>query len=47
MGGAPGDGNVIDYVSIASTSNATDFGNLTYAGTQGGGGNSNGHGGLQ
>ena len=47
MGGTtPSSVNTVDYVTIASTSNATDFGDLTYTATAGGGGNSNGHGGL-
>ena len=47
MGGqAPSTVNTIDYVTIGSTGNATDFGDLTYTTTAGGGGNSNGHGGL-
>ena len=32
-GTAPGNSDVIDYVTIASTGNATDFGNLTVART--------------
>lgn len=47
MGGAdPSATNVMDYVTIAATGNAVDFGDLTYSATSGGGGNSNGHGGL-
>ena len=37
--------NTIDYVTIASTGNATDFGDMTQAGGQGAA-ISNGHGGL-
>ena len=36
----------MDYVTIASTGDALDYGDLTYTNTAGGGGNSNGHGGL-
>ena len=39
--------NTIDYVTIGSTGDASDFGDLSYSTTSGGGGNSNGHGGLQ
>jgi hypothetical protein len=42
---APGYSNVIDYVTIASTGNATDFGDLIPAVTVGSG-CSNNHGGL-
>lgn len=38
--------NTIDYVTIASTGNATDFGDLIQATAQGIGGCSSGHGGL-
>jgi len=37
--------NVIDYIQIATTGNATDFGDLTY-GRNGGAGVSNSHGGI-
>ena len=48
MGGqTPSTVNTIDYVTIGSASNATDFGDLSYTTVGGGGGNSNGHGGLQ
>ena len=43
MGGSSSD--TIDYVTIAHTGNATDFGNLTAAVSETGG-CSNGHGGL-
>ena len=47
MGGSdPASTNILDYVTIASTGDASDFGDLTYSTTMGGGGNSNGHGGL-
>jgi len=46
FGGGQPNTNVIQYVTIQSTGNATDFGDLTYTTTAGGGGNSNGHGGL-
>ena len=47
MGGNDGSGsNVIDYITIASTSNATDFGDLT-GNRIAGGSASDGHGGLQ
>jgi len=47
MGGmTPSTVNTIDYITIGSTGNATDFGDLTYTTTAGAGGNSNGHGGL-
>ena len=39
------DSNVIDYVTIASTGDATDFGDLVN-GRRGSAGYSNGHGGL-
>ena len=39
--------NTIDYVTIGSTGDASDYGDLSYSTTSGGGGNSNGHGGLQ
>ena len=45
MGAGPSS-NIMDYVTIASTGNAIDYGDLSYTSTQGGGGNSNGHGGL-
>ena len=46
MGGYTGsNSNVIDYVTIASTGNATDFGDMTQAGGQGAA-ICNGHGGL-
>ena len=49
MGGGVPDGstsvNTIDYVEIATTGNAKDFGDLVTA-TQGSGACSNGHGGL-
>ena len=32
MGGAPGQTNNIDYIQIASTGNAQDFGHTEYAG---------------
>ena len=47
-GGTNAAGNkttVIDFVTIASTGNAADFGDLTVARSQHGG-SSNGHGGL-
>jgi hypothetical protein len=37
----------MDYVTVASTGNAADFGDLFVATGSGGCGNSNGHGGLQ
>ena len=47
MGGrAPGASNVIDYITIASTGNATDYGDLVTAMIDGGSA-SDGHGGLQ
>ena len=36
----------MEYVQIATTGNAADFGDLTYAKRNGTGGTSNGHGGL-
>ena len=36
----------MDYITIASTSDATDFGDLISAGGQSCGSQSNGHGGL-
>ena len=45
-GAAPGVSNVIDYVTIASTGDAADFGDLT-AVRRGLVGNSDSHGGLQ
>ena len=45
MGAGPSS-NIMDYVTIASTGNAIDYGDLSYTSTQGGGGNSIGHGGL-
>ena len=44
MGGVPGQ-DVVDYVTISSTGDAIDFGNLT-TGTSDGTGISNAHGGL-
>ena len=44
-GATPSYSNVIDYVTIGSTGNATDFGDLPTATT--GPTGSNGHGGLQ
>ena len=38
--------NVIDYVTIATTGNATDFGDVSGASTFASGGTSNGHGGI-
>ena len=46
MGGtAPSLTNVMQYITIASTGNSTDFGDLIAA-VRGGGVGSNGHGGL-
>ena len=45
-GSDPAITNIIDYITIASTGNAADFGDLTYDRSMHGG-NSNGHGGLQ
>ena len=39
-------GNVIDFVTIASTGNATDFGDNTFS-TSGAGATSDSHGGLE
>jgi hypothetical protein len=44
-GGGDGTINVIEYITIDTTGNGTDFGDLTVARTQGAG-LSNGHGGL-
>jgi len=38
--------NVIDFVTIATTGNATDFGDVSGASSQNSGGTSNGHGGI-
>jgi len=45
-GAAPGVSNVIDYVTIASTGDAADFGDVIAA-IRGLVGNSDSHGGLQ
>jgi hypothetical protein len=39
--------NVIDYITIATTGNATDFGDVSGASSFSSGGTSNGHGGLE
>ena len=44
-GGSSGDTDLIQYITIASTGNSTDFGNLT-VGRYGAGVTSNAHGGL-
>ena len=48
-GGTGGNGNTIDYITIATTGNAADFGDINTVSLPGGGvaGNSNVHGGLQ
>ena len=46
MGGStPSYSNVVDYITIASTGNAIDYGDLASP-TASSGGSSNGHGGL-
>ena len=45
-GAAPSDSNVIDFITIASTGDATDFGDITAA-RRGLVGTSDSHGGLQ
>ena len=45
-GETPSDTNVIDFITIASTGNATDFGDMNSSRSQLGANATNGHGGL-